>query len=178
MFTNGHGRPAWEDSPRPESVTPQMLSKLKERKHERSWWLRQQALMDKASPLRKSEPPSTMTVHRSAEALSASPSTVAVVDLQKIALFAQDHPVRKLADEEDDVESTGRPQRVRKPSADIRRIIDQGDTLPRGVQAPTGYNTRSKASTKPTETTKTSSKPNSKPKTTTTGKSAVAHGNV
>ena len=101
MFLNSHGRPAWEDSPRPESVTPQMLSKLRERKHEKSWWLRQRALMDTASPLRASGPPSAMIVHRSAEALSAGPGKVTVLDLQKIALFAQDHPVYKLADEED-----------------------------------------------------------------------------
>lgn len=34
--------PAWKDSPRPEAVTPQMMQKLKERRHERSWWVKRQ----------------------------------------------------------------------------------------------------------------------------------------
>lgn len=31
---------AWEDSPRSGAMTPAMLDKLRERKHERSWWLK------------------------------------------------------------------------------------------------------------------------------------------
>ena len=33
---------AWEDSPRREAMTPVLLDKLRERKHERSWWLKRQ----------------------------------------------------------------------------------------------------------------------------------------
>ena len=35
-----HG--AWLDSPRNDAMTPAMLDKLRERKHERSWWLKRQ----------------------------------------------------------------------------------------------------------------------------------------
>ncbi|ORX34125.1 clasp N terminal-domain-containing protein [Kockovaella imperatae] len=104
VFLNGQPRsgPAvWEDSPRPESVTPQMLSKLRERKHEQSWWLRQKVLMDQASPLREMGTPSNMVVHRSADALTSGPDAVTMLDLQKLCLFAKDHPVQKTPDEDD-----------------------------------------------------------------------------
>ena len=38
---NGFSRP-WEESPRSQAMTPMMLDKLRERKHERSWWLKRQ----------------------------------------------------------------------------------------------------------------------------------------
>ena len=96
-FLNGNGfgsSPApWEDSPRPESVTPQMLSKLRERKYERSWWLRQKELTQNTTPLRQSTSPSTDNITRSIARLSGSREQVSVVDLQHIALFAQDHSI-------------------------------------------------------------------------------------
>jgi CLIP-associating protein 1/2 len=39
---SGRGGRVWEDSPRSEAMTPQMLGKLKERKFERSWWVKHQ----------------------------------------------------------------------------------------------------------------------------------------
>jgi CLIP-associating protein 1/2 len=39
---NGHGGNVWEDSPGPTAVTPMMVDKLKERRHERSWWIKRQ----------------------------------------------------------------------------------------------------------------------------------------
>jgi hypothetical protein len=35
-------RQPWEDSPRNMAITPKMLSNLKNRKSEKTWWLRQQ----------------------------------------------------------------------------------------------------------------------------------------
>ncbi|WVW80419.1 hypothetical protein I302_102400 [Kwoniella bestiolae CBS 10118] len=98
--TNGNGsayktplnvRKAWEDSPRPEAVTPLMMERLKERKHERSWWVRRQELMDKASPLKSTTPAPSSAITEDIEGLTSSQPTLR--NLQKLALFSTSHPV-------------------------------------------------------------------------------------
>ena len=94
-FLNGSSpsssRAAWEDSPRPEAMTPLLFAQLKERKHERTWWLKRQELMDKASPLKsQSRDPSKVILRDAEELQSGRPSIRA---LQKLALFAEEHPL-------------------------------------------------------------------------------------
>jgi hypothetical protein len=51
-------------------------------------------------------------------------------------------------DDGNEPEPTGRPQRLRKPTAYVRQLMEHGDPIPRGIQLPTGgnpYNTSSKA---------------------------------
>ncbi|KJE04556.1 protein STU1 [Cryptococcus gattii NT-10] len=84
--------PAWKDSPRPEAVTPQMMQKLKERRHERSWWVKRQELLEKASPLKPLTPSPSSAILPDIEALELGAPTFR--NLQKIALFCSSHPVR------------------------------------------------------------------------------------
>ncbi|WVQ97020.1 hypothetical protein IAU59_004130 [Kwoniella sp. CBS 9459] len=86
-----HVRKAWEDSPRPEAVTPLMMERLKERKHERSWWVKRQELMEKASPLRPTTPAPSSAIIPDVEALESSEPTMR--NLQKLALFSSSHPI-------------------------------------------------------------------------------------
>ena len=81
-------RRPWEDSPRPEAMTPQLFAQLKERKHERSWWLKRQELMDKATPLKALTPDPTSAVVPDVEALEHGLPTLR--NLQKLALFAEE----------------------------------------------------------------------------------------
>jgi hypothetical protein len=70
----------------------------------------------------------------------------------------------------DDLKPATRPQRERKPSAYVRRLIAQGNAIPRGIQL-------SNASTKPSETTRPSTEdPSSKSKSEEAGSGALAHG--
>ncbi|WWC88149.1 uncharacterized protein L201_003054 [Kwoniella dendrophila CBS 6074] len=88
---NANSRKIWEDSPRPEAVTPLMMDRLKERKHERSWWVKRQELMDKASPLKSTTPSTSSAVTEDIRALSSGQPSLR--NLQKIALFSTSHPV-------------------------------------------------------------------------------------
>ena len=97
MFLNGNGfktpaTPVWADSPRPEALTPMMLSKLQERKHEKSWWLKRRQLMDRATPFQSSSSDSAETIQSDVEALQRGQPSAE--NLQRIALFAGSHPVQ------------------------------------------------------------------------------------
>jgi CLIP-associating protein 1/2 len=86
---NGSSRAVWEDSPRPEAMTPLLFAQLKERKHERTWWLKRQELMDKASPLKSASasPDPVEAILPDIQALeNGSPS---LRTLQKLVLFAE-----------------------------------------------------------------------------------------
>ncbi|OXG25622.1 protein STU1 [Cryptococcus neoformans] len=97
--------PAWKDSPRPEAVTPQMMQKLKERRHERSWWVKRQELLEKASPLKSLAPSPSSAILPDIEALESGAPTLK--NLQKIALFCNSHPVRPESIVEEDEEERG-----------------------------------------------------------------------
>nr|XP_019007659.1 uncharacterized protein I206_07674 [Kwoniella pini CBS 10737]OCF46440.1 hypothetical protein I206_07674 [Kwoniella pini CBS 10737] len=84
-------RQIWEDSPRPESVTPLMIERLKERRHERSWWVKRQELMDKASPLKSNTLTPSSAITDDIEALMNGSPTLR--NLQKISLFSTSHPI-------------------------------------------------------------------------------------
>ncbi|ODO07599.1 hypothetical protein L198_01180 [Cryptococcus wingfieldii CBS 7118] len=99
-------RKAWEDSPRPEAVTPLMMEKLKERKHERSWWIKRQELMDKASPLKPTTPSPASAIVPDLESLSSG--NIELRNLQKLALFSSSHPVRADPEEEEDLSESER----------------------------------------------------------------------
>ncbi|WVR05607.1 hypothetical protein IAU60_002628 [Kwoniella sp. DSM 27419] len=86
-----HRSRAWEDSPRPEAVTPLMMDRLRERKHERSWWVRRQELLDKASPLRPSASSPSSSISNDIEALEGGEPQLR--NLQKLALYSTSHPV-------------------------------------------------------------------------------------
>ncbi|WVQ71295.1 hypothetical protein IAR50_000822 [Cryptococcus sp. DSM 104548] len=92
---------AWEDSPRPEAVTPLMMEKLRERKHERSWWIRRQELMDKASPLKPTAPSPASAIAPDLQSLSSG--NIELRNLQKLALFSSSHPVRADPEEDEDL---------------------------------------------------------------------------
>ncbi|WWC96688.1 hypothetical protein V866_003560 [Kwoniella sp. B9012] len=89
---------AWEDSPKPEAVTPLMMERLKERKHERSWWVRRQELMDKASPLKSTTPTPSSAITEDIQGLISGQPTLR--NLQKLALFSTSHPVHNTEDVE------------------------------------------------------------------------------
>ncbi|WWD05459.1 hypothetical protein V865_003536 [Kwoniella europaea PYCC6329] len=91
---------AWEDSPRPEAVTPLMIERLKERKHERSWWVRRQELMDKASPLKSTTPAPSSAITEDIQGLLSGQPTLR--NLQKLALFSTSHPVHDTEDVEEE----------------------------------------------------------------------------
>ncbi|OCF56681.1 hypothetical protein L486_05535 [Kwoniella mangroviensis CBS 10435] len=91
---------AWEDSPRPEAVTPLMMERLKERKHERSWWVRRQELMDKASPLKSTTPATSSAITEDIQGLLSGQPTLR--NLQKLALFSTSHPVHDTEDVEEE----------------------------------------------------------------------------
>ena len=105
--SSSSNRAPWEDSPRPEAMTPQMLTKLKERKHERSWWLKRQELLDKASPLKSGDHTRdpTSAIQNDIEGLeSGSPQ---LRNLQKLALFAESHKIPGGGEEEDGRDAVG-----------------------------------------------------------------------
>lgn len=81
----------WDDSPRPGSSTPLLFAEVQEKKHERSWWLRRQELMDKASPLKSRTPDPASAIEEDLEQLEqCSPS---LRNLQRLCLFAESHPL-------------------------------------------------------------------------------------
>lgn len=98
---NSNGRRLWEDSPKPEAMTPQMLTKLKERPHERGWWYKRQQLLDKASPLRghngrlngngDSASP-YLSIRGDVEAIESG--SIEMRNLQKLALFSEEYPMK------------------------------------------------------------------------------------
>jgi hypothetical protein len=89
-------RAPWDDSPRPEAMTPLLFAQLKEKKHERTWWLKRQELMDKASPLRSKSPDLAQTIWSDLEELEKGEPSMR--NLQKLALLAESYPI---VDEED-----------------------------------------------------------------------------
>ncbi|WVO13086.1 hypothetical protein L204_100696 [Cryptococcus depauperatus] len=99
---NHVSRKVWEDSPRPEAVTPLMIDKLKERKHERSWWVKRQELLDRASPFKSPAPLPISAIQADWNGLSSGSPTLR--NLQKLALFSSSHPIRQQPEEsqEDD----------------------------------------------------------------------------
>ncbi|KIR43244.1 protein STU1 [Cryptococcus deuterogattii 99/473] len=109
--------PAWKDSPRPEAVTPQMMQKLKERRHERSWWVKRQELLEKASPLKSLTPSPSSAILPDIEALELGAPTFK--NLQKIALFCSSHPVR--------------PQPVVEESEEERRAFEEEKSVWTGM---------------------------------------------
>ena len=117
LLRNGSpSRAIWEDSPRPETMTPLLIAQLKERKHERSWWLKRQELMDKASPLKSASPdPASAILSDVQELESGLPS---LRNLQKLALFAESH---SLVGHEEDVEEA---EKVWSESKLFGRIFD------------------------------------------------------
>ncbi|KAK8865635.1 hypothetical protein IAR55_000780 [Kwoniella newhampshirensis] len=95
--TNGlGGRRAWEDSPRPGAITPLMMEKLQQRKHERLWWSRRQELMNKATPLKSSAAGPSSVIIPDLEALETGQPELR--NFQKLALFSASHPVRVVDD--------------------------------------------------------------------------------
>ena len=84
-------RPPWEDSPKPEAMTPLLFAQLKERKHERSWWIKRQELLDKASPLKSAQPDPAAAIVGDLEELEKG--TPNLKNLQKLALFSESHPL-------------------------------------------------------------------------------------
>ncbi|WRT65948.1 uncharacterized protein IL334_002899 [Kwoniella shivajii] len=84
-------RKVWEDSPRPEAVTPLVIERLKERKHERTWWIRRQELLDEVSPLKPSAPAPSSAILPDLEALSNGTPTIR--NFQKLTLFSTSHPI-------------------------------------------------------------------------------------
>lgn len=75
-------------------------------------------------------------------------------------------------DNVDDLQMMRRSQCVRKPSAYVRNILQQGDLLPQGVQLPTGrnpYNTQNITSNSPTNNEKSE-------EDREVGKGVIAHG--
>ncbi|EIW72825.1 hypothetical protein TREMEDRAFT_42004 [Tremella mesenterica DSM 1558] len=95
---------AWVDSPRSDLMTPMILDKLKERKHERSWWLKRQQLLDKASPLKSTTntPSSAITE----DVISLEKGNPEIRNLQKLALFSSSHPIsQSTMESEDEFES-------------------------------------------------------------------------
>nr|XP_018264986.1 uncharacterized protein I303_03168 [Kwoniella dejecticola CBS 10117]OBR87144.1 hypothetical protein I303_03168 [Kwoniella dejecticola CBS 10117] len=101
-LNRGSQRQIWEDSPRPEAVTPLMIERLKERRHERSWWVRRQELLDKASPFRSTTPAPSSAISEDLDALTSGQPSLR--NLQKIALFSTSHPVNASTNEEEEVE--------------------------------------------------------------------------
>ncbi|OCF43209.1 hypothetical protein I317_02916 [Kwoniella heveanensis CBS 569] len=100
-----HVRKAWEDSPRPEAVTPLMMDRLKERKHERSWWVKRQELMEKASPLKPLTPAPSSAIVLDVEAIESSEPTMR--NLQKLALFSSSNPIPAQSYEDHDEDDDG-----------------------------------------------------------------------
>ncbi|WWD18182.1 hypothetical protein CI109_102631 [Kwoniella shandongensis] len=92
------GRKAWEDSPRPEAITPLMLEKLRNRRHERVFWRRREELLEKASPLKSSSPTPASAIIADIEALESGEPQLR--NLQKIALFSAAHPITSVDEEE------------------------------------------------------------------------------
>lgn len=108
---NSNGRRLWEDSPKPEAMTPQMLTKLKERPHERGWWYKRQQLLDKASPLRGHNGRSNgngdsaspyLSIRWDVEAIESG--SIKMRNLQKLALFSEEYPIK--GDDEETRHST------------------------------------------------------------------------
>lgn len=109
-------RAPWEDSPRPEAMTPLLFAQLKERKHERSWWLKRQELMDKASPLKSASSNAASAILPDVQELeSGLPS---LRSLQKLALFVESH---SLVGDEEDVEEA---EKVWAESKLFDRVFD------------------------------------------------------
>ncbi|WVQ85520.1 hypothetical protein IAT38_007685 [Cryptococcus sp. DSM 104549] len=115
-------RRAWEDSPRPEAVTPLMMEKLKERKHERSWWVKRQELMDKASPLKPTTPSPSSAIIPDLEALASGQPDIR--NLQKLALFSSSHPVLPTIEGEED-ESADAARRTWAEDGLFERLMDE-----------------------------------------------------
>ena len=109
-------RAPWEDSPRPETMTPLLFAQLKERKHERSWWLKRQELMDKASPLKSASPDPASAILPDVQELEGGIPSLR--SLQKLSLFAESH---SLVGEEEDVEEA---EKVWERSGVFDRIFD------------------------------------------------------
>ncbi|KAK4684711.1 hypothetical protein P7C73_g5453, partial [Tremellales sp. Uapishka_1] len=98
---NGHGKKIWEDSPRGEGMSPLILNRLKERKHERGWWTARQKLLDKATSLKPSIPANSgsSVIQADVEALRSGQPDLR--NLQKLALFSSSHHI-SLPEEGDD----------------------------------------------------------------------------